>query len=1115
MRILCEHFMRTATLSFSLFDAICKNNTEAVRQYCKSNKLTGSFWPSPFASALHTDPINIEILQALVEAGIEPNSQDLTLYQNLPASLKQILPPLKQKLPLMKKCRSWFQRTSLSSQEVGYLWEIACERNDTKLSDYFLSNYTLSQARFQQGIRIAKERSHHALLNSLVPHTLLKTPERRDLLHYAVERGHTDTVRAVMQELLPKKMGFFATLKSRLINTVEELRYGHGSASVKASLLVALREKHVEIAETLLQYQQFTFDSKEIKQLLRALFTNLSDPLTPAHGRLVEQCLSHPRIFPHLNDMSLSLAIAHGKLGVVKFLLQNCPINAALHHNAVLRIASEKGDIELVKNLLSDPQVDPSANNYEALCTALNKGHLEIAQLLLKDSRKDLKANFNVAINIAFEKGYVQIIQQLLKDARFDPKATNYNALSLAAKNGYTEVVELLLKNDFDPAVNSNHAIRLASENGHANIVRLLLQDRRVDPGAENNYAIRLASKNGHLEVVKLLLELKDNRINPAIENNYIICLAAKHGHLKIVDLLLSDSRINPAARDNTAIYVAVENNHVEMVKLLLSDPRVDPGDRDDAAICHASEKGYVEIVELLLRDPNVDPAARNNAAIRLAAKNGHVGVVTLLMSHKSVRPNTCNNAAIRDAIANGHQAMVKLLLDHPGVDPSAENNYVMRIALKKGYWEIVKQLLKDPCVDPSVENNAALQIALERNDLDIIKQLAKDQRVDPSAHNNSAMRIALHNEDLELIKQLIKDWRVDPSIENNYAIRIAAAKGDLEFIKQLLNDPRVDPSVNNNDAMRIALENNHWKIARTLSGAIDIGVLNTYFTEKIIPILADKQELHCLRKILENERLKRISGNGLAYFYIYLDVMIMFHLVKRAAMIPKNSSFQEHEKNTDVLKVLLTFGSEEFLQGLYRQNPELKLEMQYVNTFLSDSLKPTLKTLKADSFITINTNHLIRGAELLQKSKSQEEFMQELANVIYERGTHLLKENLKKAAKAFCPLISSGRTLPIQDGDSEKDIKMAVFPFYLAPKLAPFLPTPLARDFFETLNMQILHSPKDDYIRTSIALITKQCAKKAVERLEANIDWNQLPERSWVKRQEKSTKVGVSAVCK
>jgi hypothetical protein len=67
--------------------------------------------------------------------------------------------------------------------------------------------------------------------------------------------------------------------------------------------------------------------------------------------------------------------------------------------------------------------------------TASEHGRVEVVKLLLQDSRVDPSAGHNYSIKAAAEFGYVKVVRELLKSPKVDPTVENNYPIRKAAGN--------------------------------------------------------------------------------------------------------------------------------------------------------------------------------------------------------------------------------------------------------------------------------------------------------------------------------------------------------------------------------------------------------------------------------------------------------------------------------------------------------------------------------------------------------------------------------------------------------------------------------------------------------------------------------------------------------
>lgn len=143
-------------------------------------------------------------------------------------------------------------------------------------------------------------------------------------------------------------------------------------------------------------------------------------------------------------DCALAAAVLAADLKCFLTILAS-PAVKPNHLQAALSVAAQHGRVEMVRVLLNDSRVNPSARRSEALRLAAYHNQATTLRVFLDDGRADPSACHDEAIRWVSSNGHVECVRLLMFDWRVDPSAQDDEALRLAAKNGYEGVVALLL----------------------------------------------------------------------------------------------------------------------------------------------------------------------------------------------------------------------------------------------------------------------------------------------------------------------------------------------------------------------------------------------------------------------------------------------------------------------------------------------------------------------------------------------------------------------------------------------------------------------------------------------------------------------------------------------
>jgi ankyrin repeat protein len=301
-------------------------------------------------------------------------------------------------------------------------------------------------------------------------------------------------------------------------------------------LIYACRNGHTEVVRLLLEDERVDVSFSEHLAFREAVKSQSIEII-----RLLYAC---PRFVPLNWDFPiLKLAVTGTNLELVKTIAELDPrLDAELSDEVLADV--QRADI---MKLLIDRGKDPSVGRQLAIRTASYHGRVDVVRVLLQDPRVIPSTVDNLPIRVAAQHGNVELVKLLLADPRVDPACKNDTPLNEAARNGHAEVVSLLLADSrVHPARGKEHAIHFAAVSGCLTVVNVLLEDPRVDPASGDNEALIRAAINywknpqSYGEVIKRLLSCAG--VNIRARNYHCFKPAVKTPQL--LDLLLQVSDV-------------------------------------------------------------------------------------------------------------------------------------------------------------------------------------------------------------------------------------------------------------------------------------------------------------------------------------------------------------------------------------------------------------------------------------------------------------------------------------------------------------------------------------------------------------------------------------------
>lgn len=381
------------------------------------------------------------------------------------------------------------------------------------------------------------------------------------------------------------------------------------------------------------------------------------------------------------NNNALKLAINHGNLYIIKFLIEKgADINIGFLYSC--KFAKTNRD-NIIKYIISN-NPDLFYNDGEALMNASIAGDGKLVEYLIDHG---LTPYIDDAFTNACESGHFQIVKYLFnKGAQINTLINNANPLVLSCQNGFLNIVEFLIENNADIHICNDNAILTATRNGHLKIVKYLIRSG-MNLQSLNDVLLEACVDNNHFEILK-----------------YLICQG--------VDLHFSDDKIiySIACQGNLEMFKYVERLGLNIHTF------------DDASIVNACISGNFELIQYLeKKDCNI--FAHDNMAFVYLAQFGYLDIIQYFVE-KGVDLHFQDDRPLRAAAETGQLNVVKYLVNI-GLDINADSGYCIKKASQNNHIEVLKYLIENGA-DPSHVKNPFV-----RDNVGLPKWLPKPDHLD------------------------------------------------------------------------------------------------------------------------------------------------------------------------------------------------------------------------------------------------------------------------------------------------------------------------------------------------------------------------------------------------
>ena len=640
-------------------------------------------------------------------------------------------------------------------------------------------------------------------------------------LHLAVASGSQRAVEMILHAIVSGNSSTSGTQEDALVNNsplMSEVVNKNNDAR-KSALHLAVEGGHLDIVKTLLQHNgdPRRRNDEECNCLLIAA--------QHGHSSVVSLLLDSGKVDPNVcgkreGKTALHFACSARSFPTVRELLRKPEVRkninvgdkagfTALHH------AVESGCFDIVRLLLKVDEIDPnepSNDDRYPIHLAASKKDAAILKLLMDHK----KTNINVcgsagqtALDIAKELGHKEIESILVSRngmrasdvdvsmnlSKIDVDTVLHRLFELtdtrfATEDEVSEKVREFLEKGNDINVrdeNGRTALHIAAKGGYLETFKALLNQEGIKVNAEDKKGytpLHIACKKGNLLVVKELLGLnqaanasdtceaskrntlrsfgtkdlrhtlrftnqetpkrrsfKSNRnvqkmaeeVKSELENETKelrrtpLELAIEHGHFEIAEILLEQGAdIHHTANDGMGcLHLACLKGDLKMVQKLL-DMNIKIKGQDDLGkteLHYACESGNVDVVDVLLQLPGIEVNKHDHdwqTPWHLVVSQDHPNaskILKRLLSYPGIEVNKQGpqeKSALHLAVETGNVDTVKVILAAPGININARDKDGMtplHVGARKANGEIVSLLIKThpKDIDVNIRNNNGL----------------------------------------------------------------------------------------------------------------------------------------------------------------------------------------------------------------------------------------------------------------------------------------------------------------------------------------------------------------------------------------------------------------------
>lgn len=317
-------------------------------------------------------------------------------------------------------------------------------------------------------------------------------------------------------------------------------------------LLIAINNKNIDIAQTLIEFNGEKISQNEINKCLKKLF------------------------YYYNNEKDDIIIVSMVDFLIKKFITIKCidPNVVYYDNNSLLFYAIENNDINLIKNLLQFDNINPNIttnDNYDTpLMKSIKNLNIEISEILIKNSKTNINLrNYHnkTALVMSVKRNLYDIIDMLIKNKNFNRKESN---IKLAFSISNVEALKHLIKIKKLDVNNSTKLIQ-AINNKDIEMIDIIIHHQSFDKIKSKIDKAFITSLNSNCdEIIKRFIPLLDDVAIYKVNGRDLLSIAQDYSSSEILNLVIKHPSFDKSRFDiNKAIDIASEKKNTENVNIL------------------------------------------------------------------------------------------------------------------------------------------------------------------------------------------------------------------------------------------------------------------------------------------------------------------------------------------------------------------------------------------------------------------------------------------------------------------------------------------------------------------------------------------------------------------